>query len=597
MLRQTRLLGVAVLAVSFAFANGAVAQVEPTQEGLDAHRQHSITGTVLDESGNPLSPATIRLWGTFFRPTSKTTTADAEGKFLLRFNPYELDMVRNGGGEPPTPDNPHQRGIRIEVESPGYVWKGVRTADGQFISEPFFSKREPQGIFSRADSFFLTCFEPEPSDAIKIARNICPQTSVHPHKPLSLDLVMQPSVHIRGTILFDEPPEDAAPDDRWAAWQPARLIFDLPRAETASGQPIFYGQANNDFRFVIDAFPQKIDVFLTAGTRQPASWKEDTIVAQTDFFQLPPAGTYDAVLKWETIERHGIRLRRLVFDSLSDADGNNVAVVYTKPSVPIDYLFNRWTLHGTVRDDLGRPIEGAEVRFYRHDGWKPREPRTTVTTNSAGMYEVEIKPGNRYPYKDKLRGAEGGDFYIVRVFKEGFLQKHLETDIAVFLSDDDTIPNVEVAEQESFSFREYSTNTIVAPRTRRQIDFAMDRTAEVNVLLLDDAGQPLSGYAIGFANNLRIDNDFLRELRLDPRFAPTDSNGKLTLRRFLLRVPGWFWLNREKGENDILQTDSVTFAPGTTYHVELRLQKDALGNRRLVLETITGADGNVIVLE
>ena len=34
-----------------------------------------------------------------------------------------------------------------------------------------------------------------------------------------------------------------------------------------------------------------------------------------------------------------------------------------------------------------------------------------------------MKPGDRYPYQDRLHGAEGGDFYIVRVFKKGFLQK------------------------------------------------------------------------------------------------------------------------------------------------------------------------------
>jgi len=562
-----------------------------TQEELDARWQHSIAGTVRDEAGNPLSHAKITLWGTGYRPSSTTTTADAKGNFLLRFSPQELDMW-NSGGEAPTPEKPFHKNIRIEVERSGYVWKGVRTADGQFISEPFFSKNEQRGEVSRADWFSLTCFEPEPSESVKQARKLRPATNVYPYQPLLLDLVMQPSVHIRGTILFDEPPEEATPGNRRAAWQPtAQLIFDMPRAETASWQPIFTGRINEDFCFEIDALPQEIDVFLTAGTRQPASWKQDTVVAQTDFFPLPPAGTYDAVLKWETSERQGTRLRRLIIDSLTDSDGNDVSSVYTKSSVPIDYLFNRWTLRGTVRDDLGQPIEGAEVRFYRHDGWKPRE-REKVTTNSDGMYEVEMKPGNRYPYQDKLHGAEGGEFYIVRVSKEGFLQKHLETDIAVFLSDADSVPCVEGAKQDSFSFKTYRTDIIVAAHTSRTLDLALDRTAEVNVLLLDDAGQPLGGYTMALLYDLEIDSDLRKESKLDSGYARTDREGKLTMRKSLLRVPGWFWLQDEAGENEILRTNNLTFVPGAAYHVGSRLLKDDAGNRRLVLDTVTDADGN-----
>ena len=475
---QTRSLGAAALAMLFIFSGWSLAQVNSTEE-IDTCYPFIISGTVRDETAKPLSHAKITLWGTGFRASSTTTMADADGKFLLRFNPRALEML-NGGGESPTPEKPRLNGIRIEVERPGYVWKGVRTADDQFISEPFFSKNERQGVVAKADWFSLTCYEPEPNEAVKQSLKLRPESSVYPLVPLSLDLVMQPSVHIRGTILFDEPPEAAAPGDRWAAWQPARLIFDLPRAETASWQPMFTGQVDDDFRFEIDALPQKIDVFITAGTRRPASWKQDAIVAQTDFFQLPPAGSYHAVLKWTIIEKRGIRLRRLVLDSLTDSNGNNVPVAYTKPSTPIDYLFNRWTLRGTVRDNHCQPIEGVEVRFYRHDGWKPREPRTTVTTNSAGIYEIEMKPGYRYPYQDRLHGAEGGDFYIVRVFKEGFLQKHNETDITLFLSDD------EEPSQDSFSFKEYNTDIIVAAHTSKIIDFSMDRLAEVKVLLLDN---------------------------------------------------------------------------------------------------------------
>ena len=557
-----------------------------TPEEIDKQWPYHITGTVRDEAGNPLSHAKVTLWGYLgHRPGSMTTTADENGRYTLRFAQHSISGMRVSRQEKPTPEKPESLQMGIEVARPGYVWKGVRTADGQFVSEPFFSKNEQRGTVSRADSFALTCFDPEPGDAVKQSRNLRPETSVYPLTPLSLDLVMQPSVHIRGVILFDEPPEEAAPGDRRAAWQYARLTFDLPREETASYQPTFTGQAGDDFRFEIDALPQKIDVFLSASTRLPASWKQDTIVAQTDFFRLPQAGTYDAVLKWRNIEKQGVRLRRLAIDSLADSDGNDVTPVATKPSQPVDYLFHRWTLHGTVRDDLGQPVEGAEVVFHRHNGWRPYKDQT-VTTNSDGMYEIKIKPGNRYPYQDQLHGVEDGEFYIVRVFKEGLLQKNLGTDFTVFLSDG------EKQERKSFSFKEFSTDVIVAAQTPGTIDFKMDRTAEIDVLLLDDAGKPLGGYEMSFDNEGKIDRDLRDELKLDSHYFKTDREGKLTLRKFLLRVPGWFRLQGESGENDILRTNNITFAPGEKYFVKLRLHRETDGSRRLSLEGVTNADGD-----
>ena len=557
-----------------------------TLEELDESWPYVITGTIRDLQGNPLPNAKVKLMGFLgHRPGSTSTTTDESGQYKIRFAKYNIVTMYLTQEIEPTPEKPDVLGMAISVECPGFVWKGVRNSEGQIISDQFLQKND-NGIYSRVDSHHMQCFEPEP------AKPRDPETDVYPRKPKTVDIVMQPAVHIRGRVLFDESPEKPTEDDRWYYPQ-AKLIFDLPRAETASWQPVFYGPIDEQLTFDLSALPHDIDAFVAVSHKLPASWKNDKIVAKTDFFKLPPVGQYDMTLRWKTTEGNGITMRRLEIASMTDADGNDFELVMTKPSEVVDYLFNHWTLTGTVRDDLGQPVEGADVKIFRTYGWRFYLDET-ITTDSQGNYSIKITPSQRTSDHPKETGIPvPGDVVMLQARKDGAIQKHIEQNTLVFLSDEPRpVQNV-------FYFGEMSTERHCEPLQSANVDLVLNRNPEIDVLLLDKNDKSLPGFTFRLLSDVVIDEDedFKKEIVRKLRYSRTDGDGRCRLENIPTEIPFRFYLPDDANENDILQTDNITFLPGASYHVTLRYSSDEYGDRRLVLESVRDGEGNDVTAE
>ncbi|MDR0703609.1 MAG: carboxypeptidase-like regulatory domain-containing protein [Planctomycetaceae bacterium] len=349
-------------------------------------------------------------------------------------------------------------------------------------------KKKESNEFSRNDFHQMTCVEPEPTDQIKKTNNYHHDNVVYPLKPAEINIVMQPSVHFNGVVEFDEQPEKLEVRN---FWKHAEVIFDLPRAERASYQPVFYGELNDDFRFEIDVLPQDIGVQFSISSFLPKSWQNDTIVSKTDFFKLPPTGSYNAVLHWKTETKNNAKLRQLAVKSLTGTNGQKIDTEFVKPAHPTDFLFNCWAFTGILRDDLGNPIPDAEVKLFRvnrHIG----QNFETLETDAEGKFTVsEIKPS---PFdKEDKRDLTNGEFIAIRFNKDGFLQKEQFFDndaLLVFLSD------IENPHEKTFFKNSISTERIVEPYKITEFDFVLQRCFVAEGLLVDAQDKPITGYSL-----------------------------------------------------------------------------------------------------
>ncbi|MDR0336467.1 MAG: carboxypeptidase-like regulatory domain-containing protein, partial [Planctomycetaceae bacterium] len=270
-----------------------------TEEELNKRWRFIITGTVRDLEDKPLPFAKIKITG-FSSPHSgsASVTADENGYYSFRFSNDMITSMHRTYPEKPTQEKPNVLKIAITASHSGFVWKGIRTADGNIVSDQFLIKEENLGgKFYRNDWHYMSTVEPEPTDQVKKTHNYHQENAVYPLKPTEINMVMQPSVHFDGVVEFDEQPEKL---EVRHFWKHAEVIFDLPRAERASDQPVFYGELNDNFRFEIDVLPQDIDVQFAISSFLPKSWQNDSIVSKTDFFKLPPTGNYKVVLHWKT---------------------------------------------------------------------------------------------------------------------------------------------------------------------------------------------------------------------------------------------------------------------------------------------------------
>lgn len=538
-----------------------------------------ITGSVRDLDGKPLSHAEITIMGYLgHRPGRKTVSADENGNYSFRFSRHSITAMWMNRNEPPTPEKPELLPMSISAERPGYVWKGVRKDDGTIVSDKFLARAE-NGQYSRTDSHGMTCVEPEPTGAYAEKAGYDKYNAVFAEKPAVIDIVMRPAVRFRGELPFDEPVEPADPNNRSSAWTRSSVTFNLPRAERASRQPVFYGpleETGGRWRFDVSVLPYEVDAFLSFTTRLPGAWKEDVTVARTDWFKMPPTGDYTAGLRWDVQEKDGRKLRKLRVDSIVDAAGKAIEPGDAKPVVPVDYLLNRWMIEGTVRDDQGGPLQGAEVGFYRHDGWMFRHKKS-ATTDAGGRYRIELEAVNRYPYGYKLHGPGDGELCDLRVKKEGFSQRNFDAGHLVFLSDKED-PGMEI-----FSYKTYSTDRIVPLGKPGTADVVMNRNAKIEGDLSDENGKPLAGFGMLLrSDRKRIDNDARKQYGLPGDDFKTDENGKFDVDRFVDDKVARFQLSeRAPGEKDMLRTHGIRLSPGDRVTVRLRLETTDDGSRRL----------------
>ncbi|MDR1383135.1 MAG: carboxypeptidase-like regulatory domain-containing protein [Planctomycetaceae bacterium] len=450
-----------------------------TEEELNEHWKYIIKGTVQDIDGKPLPFAKITIMGFVeHRSGQASITADENGRYTFRFS---KDMVKAiwsyDGTEQPTPEKPNVLQISVSAEHSGYVWKGIRAADGQLVSDQFLIKNEKRnGEVSRSDFHKMFCVNPEPTDEIKKKHNYQSINTVYPLQPTEINIVMQPSIHFQGVVQFDETPE--AQDERQRGLNRAEVIFDLPRAERASYQPVFYGESDENFHFKIDVLPQDVGVQFGMSLPFPPSWKNDIVVAKTDVFKLPPAGNYQVVLYWKTETQHNARRHQLAVQSLTDADGKTVETEIIRPAIQPDFLFNRWIFTGILREDSGKPVSDAEVTLHRYNQ-SLGQNLETLKTDADGKFTVsEIKP--YHVDTNDIQRSQDGEFLAVLFNKDEFLQKEqvFECDaLLIFLSD------TENPQEKTFYSGTISTERIVEPRKSIEFDFVLYRSPVIEGLL------------------------------------------------------------------------------------------------------------------
>ncbi|MDR2172486.1 MAG: carboxypeptidase-like regulatory domain-containing protein [Planctomycetaceae bacterium] len=563
-----------------------------TEKELNEHWKFIITGTVCDPEGKPLPFAKIKIKDYSPRFYSKiretSVVADKNGYYKLRFSNEMITYFRNS--EKPTPENPNVLEFTITAEHAGFVWKGIRTANGQIISDQFLIKNEKKkeiNEFLRNDFHKMYCVEPEPTDQIKKTRNYHYDNVAYPLKPAEINIVMQPSVHFNGVVEFEEQPESEKPDMR-NFWKHAEVIFDLPHEERASSQPVFYGDLNNDFRFAIDVLPQNIGFQFNVSSLLPQSWQKDTVVAKTDFFKLPPTGIYNVVLYWKTETKNGAAMRQLAVKSLTDANGQKIDTEFVKPAQPTDFLFNRWKFAGILRDNLGNPIPDAEVKLFRYNRYNDQNFET-LKTDAEGKFTVsEIKP---FPfYEGDKRNLTNGEFIAVCFNKDGFLQKEqfFENEaLLIFLSD------VENPQQKLFFNNFISTERVVEPRKIKEFEFVLHRCPVVECILVDAQDKPMTGYSLEIQTNTK--NQIQRNFRFNIK---TDREGRFVVNKILPEIPLWFQLWSDlRGEGDIFRTNNIVFQSGEKYNVKLRLRKEPDNSKRLTLESVQNSTGKDITKE
>ncbi len=125
------------------------------------------------------------------------------------------------------------------------------------------------------------------------------------------------------------------------------------------------------------------------------------VINRTEIFTTPEPGVYDLTLRWTTVtnpEYPGATVKQLQVVSFTDAAGKDRSELFAKPGTtpaasPLDYLFRRWTITGTVRDGDGKPIPNDyfywPLRFHFPDEEK------CFLTDSDGNCELTFWPSIR----------------------------------------------------------------------------------------------------------------------------------------------------------------------------------------------------------
>jgi 5-hydroxyisourate hydrolase-like protein (transthyretin family) len=267
-------------------------------------------------------------------------------------------------------------------------------------------------------------------------------------------------------------------------------------------------------------------------------------------------------------------------DSINDEQGKPFALHVTrKPEVP-GYQTMYWILTGTVRDDLGNPLEGVKVQFYRGDSIR-YEGVQTVTTVADGKYSFKIIAHNTNRSED-----EDGGFISLKAIKEGFFEQNLNRNNLIFLSD------IKNPAGRTFTYKNSETSHWAPPLESATFDLMLRRNPSVEGILRADDGKPLVGYPMFMGSDMEFDA-FDSDMQTDIRSINTDKEGKFRIEKFPAEVKFWFvTADQRENDNDILRTNNVIFAPGAAYKVGLRLKKGENDSRRLMLETIMDADGN-----
>ena len=358
---------------------------------------------------------------------------------------------------PPEADTETLTKIAVRVEKDGWYWSrfyGFSTFDdGKIRQSQYESCRFvlDDGA-NKDDSMKLICvrtvWDGKPGWQVKYdGQPVSEYEMLLAGTPKTLDFTVKPAVVIRGKITFDK-----ELDPTVLAWlwfertinvRPVLLRcgpesgLKLPKVEpdidifnAPSGAPLprFGGVASGvrckgvkriyesqsaafcdtQWRFIWNAvLPDMHGVWVEAPAPEQQHFNYEywpmPIINRTETFTTPAEpGVYDLTLRWTTVTNPqfpGATVKQLQVVSFTDASGNDRSDLFSKPgttpaATPLDYLFRRWTITGTIKDADGQPVVGGHVSWPLEFYFTDKE-RESFRTDENGRYELTFWPSVR----------------------------------------------------------------------------------------------------------------------------------------------------------------------------------------------------------
>jgi hypothetical protein len=226
-----------------------------------------------------------------------------------------------------------------------------------------------------------------------------------------------------------------------------------------------------------------------------------------------------------------------------------------------------FTVFGSVTDESGRPIEGADIRA--NCGMGTLFPAGEARSGADGSYRVNFTPG--LMLTNDNRGTVGLQAATIFVFKNGFYDKNLCRQ-----------GNMGMADRDPPKDYQYAYVGVVRPGQPRRVDFVLLPAASVSGVLTDSMGKPLANRSI-----------FLGGPELPPSCSVLATGTTDLAGRFHFdSVPtnySWHFGTRIPGTFIEPVTNDRGFNQPQAYHVRLTLGQDG-AEQSLRVENVSGVN-------